>query len=99
MKYWDELNNLDTAIVELLGTRDLLELVAVGIQDASAVEMRAASAVFTLSAMLDKQIVELQARFDVLFKTVRDDGNKKLGAPKAVKRVKTQTPKTKKTPA
>jgi hypothetical protein len=70
MKYWEELTELEDAIIELLGVRDILSLISSGMPDNS--EATTQSAIGMVASILDDKVQALHNRYNELFKTVRE---------------------------
>lgn len=88
MKYWDELNDLESKISALLGARDVLKLITDGLQDRS-VDACLASGLYCVADVIDTSTEDIFACFSELFAVIRADTHKDpdFVAPKKAKKV------------
>ena len=76
MKYWTELNNLETQIIRLEEMRSLFSVLASGAEESSAEDIR--SALWYIEGSLTDIHRELRSEFEMLWDSVsREDDEKK----------------------
>ena len=71
MKYWSELNNLETQIIRLETMRSLFSVMASGAEESSAEDVR--NALWYVEGSLNDIHNELRNDFDALWETVRNE--------------------------
>ena len=71
MKYWTELNNLETQIIRLEEMRSLFSVLASGAEESSAEDVR--NALWYVEGSLNNIHNELRNDFDALWETVRNE--------------------------
>lgn len=71
MKYWTELNNLETQIIRLEEMRSLFSVLANGAEESSAEDVR--SALWYVEGSLTNIHRELRSEFDELWESVKHD--------------------------
>ena len=76
MKYWTELNNLETQIIRLGEMRSLFSVLASGAEESSAEDIR--SALWYVEGSLSVIHRELRSEFDDLWEVVKNDDTKAL---------------------
>jgi len=75
MKYWTELNNLETQIIRLEEMRSLFSVLASGAEESSAEDIR--SALWYIEGSLTNIHRELRSEFDELWEVVKNDVEEK----------------------
>lgn len=73
MKYWDELNQLDTTLVELDLIKSNLRLIANGAESSFFEDLQ--SALECATSNFEEKMAEAREHFETLFSTVRSDGD------------------------
>lgn len=73
MKYWDELNELDTSLVELDLIKSNLRLIANGAESSFFEDLQ--PAIECVTSNLEEKMAEARENFEVLFGNVRSDGD------------------------
>ena len=73
MKYWDELNQLDTTLVELDLIKSNLRLIANGAESSFFEDLQ--SALECVTSNFEEKMSQVREEFEVLFSTVRSDGD------------------------
>lgn len=73
MKYWDELNQLDTTLVELDLIKSNLRVIANGAESSFFEDLQ--SAIECVTSNLEEKMAEARENFEVLFSNVRSDGD------------------------
>ena len=76
MKYWTELNNLETQIIRLEEMRSLFSVLASGAEDSSAEDIR--SALWYIEGSLTDIHRELRSEFEMLWDSVSREETKEL---------------------
>lgn len=76
MKYWNELNDLESKISALLGARDVLKLITDGLQDRPNVDSCFASGLYCVVDVIDTSTEDIFACFAELFSVIRADTHK-----------------------
>jgi hypothetical protein len=76
MKYWSELNNLETQIIRLEELRSLFSVLANGAEESSAEDIR--SALWYVEGSMSSIHNELRNEFNELWDHVSDDDTKEL---------------------
>jgi hypothetical protein len=76
MKYWTELNRLETQIIRLETMRSLFSVLASGAEESSAEDIR--SALWYVEDSLTDVHRELRSEFDDLWEVVKNDDTKVL---------------------
>ena len=76
MKYWTELNNLETQIIRLGEMRSLFSVLASGAEESSAEDIR--SALWYVEGSLSDIHNEMRNEFDELWEVVKHDDTKVL---------------------
>ena len=71
MKYWAELNNLESQIIRLETMRSLFSVMASGAEESSAEDVR--NALWYVEGSLSDIHNELRSDFDALWETVREE--------------------------
>jgi predicted transcriptional regulator len=71
MKYWTELNRLETQIIRLETMRSLFSVMASGAEESSAEDVR--NALWYVEGSLSDIHNELRSDFDALWETVREE--------------------------
>ena len=71
MKYWAELNNLESQIIRLESMRSLFSVMASGAEESSAEDIR--NALWYVEGSLNDIHNELRNDFDALWETVRNE--------------------------
>ena len=72
MKYWDELNQLDTTLVELDLIKSNLRLIANGAESSFFEDLQ--SALECATSNFEEKMAEAREHFETLFSNVRSDG-------------------------
>lgn len=72
MKYWDELNQLDTILVELDLIKSNLRLIANGAESSFFEDLQ--SALECATSNFEEKMAEAREHFETLFSNVRSDG-------------------------
>jgi len=76
MKYWTELNNLETQIIRLEEMRSLFSVLANGAEESSAEDIR--SALWYIEGSLTNIHRELRSEFEMLWDSVSREETKEL---------------------
>ena len=76
MKYWTELNNLETQIIRLEEMRSLFSVLASGAEESSAEDIR--SALWYIEGSLTDIHRELRSEFEMLWDSVSREETKEL---------------------
>ena len=75
MKYWAELNNLESQIIRLETMRSLFSVMASGAEESNAEDIR--NALWYVEGSLTDIHRELRSEFDELWEVVKHDGEEK----------------------
>ena len=75
MKYWAELNNLESQIIRLESMRSLFSVMASGAEESRAEDVR--NALWYVESSLNDIHRELRSEFDALWEVVKHDGEEK----------------------
>jgi hypothetical protein len=75
MKYWTELNNLESQIIRLETMRSLFSVMASGAEESNAEDIR--NALWYVEGSLNDIHRELQSEFNELWEVVKQDGEEK----------------------
>jgi hypothetical protein len=75
MKYWAELNNLESQIIRLETMRSLFSVMASGAEESNAEDIR--NALWYVEGSLNDIHRELQSEFNELWEVVKQDGEEK----------------------
>ena len=75
MKYWAELNNLESQIIRLESMRSLFSVLASGAESSSEEDIR--NALWYVESSLNDIHRELRSEFDELWEVVKHDGEEK----------------------
>lgn len=73
MKYWDELNKLDTTLVELDLIKSNMRLISNGAESSFFEDLQ--SALECVTSNFEEKMSQVREEFEVLFSTVRSDGD------------------------
>ena len=73
MKYWDELNKLDTTLVELDLIKSNMRLISNGAESSFFEDLQ--SALECATSNFEEKMSQVREEFEVLFSTVRSDGD------------------------